>query len=294
MRISTSFQYDNSINRVRESQARMFALQNQVMTGKRFTNASEDPLGTSHVMTATSYKNRIEQLQKNLTSAKEYLGNSEVVMGEVSSLLRSAYAMAIQGASAAVDTDARAAMSQEIELMQRRMVELANTQGSQGQYIFAGHLANTKPFANSPPNINFLGDQNAILVEIRPAEVMVVNLTGARDLFTDAYNAMERMQNNMLSGNINLLSSESIPELQRSLNQFTTTRGDLGAKVKSLDEVAAQNTRRLDDLTEDISDISEVDLASALTKYQEAETAYTASLQMTSRGFQLSLMDFLR
>jgi len=294
MRISTAYQYDNAINRVRDSQARMFAFQNQVMTGKRFTHASEDPLGTSHVMTASSYKNRVEQLQKNLDSAQHYLGNGEVAFGDVSDLLRSAYAMAIQGASAAIDTDARAAMSQEIEIMQRRLVELANTQGSQGQYIFAGHRSNTKPFANSPPNLGFLGDQNAILVEIRPAEVMVVNQTSAVTLFTDAYNAMERMQNNMLSGNIQLLSSESIPELQKSLKDFTTSRADMGAKMKSLEEVKAQNTRRLDDLTKDISDITEVDLASALTKYQEAETAYSASLQMTSRGFQLSLMDFLR
>jgi len=294
MRISTSYQYENSINRVRESQARMFALQNQVMTGKKFQHASEDPLGTSHIMSASSYRNRIEQLQKNLTSAREYLGNTEVALGDASGILRSAYTLAIQGASAAVDVEARAAMSQEIEVMQRRLVELANTQGSKGQYIFAGHLSNTKPFANSPPNINFLGDQNAILVEIRPAEVMVANLTNARNLFTDAYDAMERLQNNLLSGNIQLISNENIAEMQAVMSQFATNRGDVGAKLQSLQLVEDQNLRRMDDLTEDISEAGEVDLATALTRYQEAETAYTAALQMTSRGFELSLMDFLR
>lgn len=272
----------------------MFKLQNQVMTGMKFTTAREDPIGAAHVMTTSSFKNRIAQLQKNITSAKDYLGHTENVMADVTDMMRSAYSLAIQGASSAVDTEARVAMGNQIEILQRRLVELANTQGSQGQYVFAGHMSNNKPFANSPPNITFHADQNAIVAEIRPAEVMITNFTGARDLFFNLYNSLEKLQNNLISGNVTQISNDNIAEIQRLLGNVSQVRADAGAKIQSLTKVEAQNVRRLDDLTQDIADVQEVDLAEALTRYQSAETAYSAALQMTAKGFELSLMDFLR
>jgi flagellin-like hook-associated protein FlgL len=52
-------------------------------------------------------------------------------------------------------------------------------------------------------------------------------------------------------------------------------------------------TRRVDELKSGISDVEEVDLAEAIQQYQLAKNVYNAALSVASKGYDLSLMDFI-
>ena len=294
MRVSTNFQFETYSSRIRDAQSRYFEAQERVMTGKRFNRVSEDPVAAMTSMSARSFRSRLDQLRKNLLVAQEYAGSTEHVLDETGQLARRAYTLAIQGASDATTQESRNAMAREIGSLQQRVVDLANTQGSGGKYFFAGQLSDTKPFSASGGVLTFAGNTLPILVEVRPGETMRADLENADTFFADVYNALENLRADLLGGDIGKISDQDVAAMRTVLDKIGTARGATGVKLADIERLETEGQRRMDDLTKTISDNEDVDLAEAITKMQMAETAYSAALQVTSQGFRLSLMDFLR
>ena len=294
MRVTSGYQFDVYTRNIRDAQASYFLAQERVLTGKRFNRVSEDPVAALNSLNAKSLRARIEQLDKNLMVAKEYTGTTETVLGEANTALQRAYALAIQGSSDATTQESRAAMANEIAAIQQRIVDLGNTRGVNGKYMFAGQASGTKPFDASGGVLTFSGDTLPINVEVRPAENMRANLENADVLFGDVYTALEDLRNDLLGGDIGALSDQDIDAIRTSLDTIGVARGSNGTKLNEITRLQDENGRRIDDLTKTVSDNEDVDMAEAITKMQMAETAYTAALQVTSKGFGLSLMDFIR
>jgi len=292
MRISTAYQYGSYSDRISESQSRYYDAQNQVLTGKKFERPSEDPIGAFFSIDARSVKSRITQLDANLRAAKEYIGLTDNALSEASTSMTQAYTVAVRGANSTYDQNARDGMASEINEIQKRLVSLANSQGSNGQYIFAGHHTSTKPFTVNGATIDFNGDTNPVGVEIRPGDAtMKVNLD---TFFKDMYDKLETLKNDLKTGDLTKISDTDIPATQSSLKMVQAARADIGLKSQTITAQASDNQRRIDDLTTSISDVENVDMAEAVTKMKSAEVAYNAALQVAGKGYQLSLMDFIR
>ncbi len=294
MRVTSNYQYDVYRNNIRNAQANYFLAQERVMTGKKFTRVSEDPVAALTSLNVRSLRSRLEQLDKNLMVAQEYTGTTENVMDELNNVLKRAYTLAIQGASDATTQESRNAMADEIASLQTRLVDLGNTQGVGGKFIFAGQDSDTKPFSAAGGVMSFAGDTLPINVEVRPNEVMRANLENADTTFAGMYTTLENLRTDLLGGDVGLLSDQDVAAVQASMNQLSGARGLNATKLQEIERLRSEGSRRMDDLTKTISDNEDIDLAEAITKMQMAETAYTASLQVASQGFRLSLMDFLR
>lgn len=64
--------------------------------------------------------------------------------------------------------------------------------------------------------------------------------------------------------------------------------------MQQVTSLKSQNLLRMDELTEGISAIEEVDFTFAVSELSRAQTAYQAALSVSANGFSLSLMDYLR
>jgi len=294
MRVSSSYQYETYTNNIQKAQSEYFRVQKQISSGRAFESASEDPLNAHLAMNSRGLKLRFEQYDKNLRSAKDYLGNSEQALGEIGDLLNQASVFAIQGASSALDPAASQSLAQQVDALQDKLVRLANKQGSQGQYIFAGQKTNTKPFTEVAGVLQFNGDDLPILSEIRANEYSRINGQGMDVAIIDIYNELEDLKANLNSHDIIKLSDESVANLKTLRDQATSMRADMGARLQTVQQLETENTRRIDDLTAEISGFEEVDITEAFVRYQQAENAYSAALQVASQGMGLSLMDFMR
>jgi len=293
MRISTAYQYSTYTSDIQRAQESMVNAGEQVSTGKRVTKPSDDPLGTSRSLTLRSYKAATEQYQSNLNVAKGYLGYTEDAIGSTYDLVKSAYSLAVQGANSATDQTGRAAMAQQITDLQSRLVSLANTRGPSGQYIFSGQQANTQPYTVSGSTITYNGDSNPVYVQVGQNDVMQVNSI-PEPMFSDIYNKLETLKNNLNGGNVGAISGVSINDMQSAMQTLSAERGNIGGKLQKIDDYTSQYTKRVDDLTTGISDIEDVDISQAIVSYQQAQNAYQAALNVASKGFQLSLMDFIQ
>jgi flagellar hook-associated protein 3 FlgL len=294
MRITSGYQYDVYRNNIRDAQTEYFLAQQRVTTGKRYTRVSEDPVSALAAMNAKSLRSRLEQLEKNLMVAREYTGTTETVLDEVNTVLKRAYTLAIQGASDATTQESRNAMADELGTLLQRLVDLGNTQGVGGKFIFAGQNSDQKPFSAAGGVLSFAGDTLPVNVEVRPGEVMRANLENADAFFTGIYSTLEQLRTDLQGGDVGLLSDQDIAAVQTAMGQLSAARGLNATKLQEIDRLETEGHRRMDELTKTASDNEDIDLAEAITKMQQAETAYTAALQVASQGFRLSLMDFLR
>lgn len=294
MRISSPYQFETYTNNIRKSQSEYFRVQKQISSGKRFETSSEDPLSAHLSMNTRQLKLRFEQYDKNLRNAKDYLGNSEQALGEIGDLLNQASVYAIQGASSAIDPAAAQSLAQQVDSLQEKLLRLGNKQGSQGQYIFAGQKTNTKPFTEIGATLQFDGDDLPILAEVRANEYSRINGQGMDIAIADAYTALEELKANLASHDVIKLSDESVADLKALRERTTGMRAEMGAKLQNVQQLETENSRRIDELKAEISEFEEVDLTEAFVRYQQAENAYSAALQVASQGMRLSLMDFMR
>ena len=293
MRVSTPYQFGTYLTNIQTAQAKHFKVETQIATGKRFQNASEDPLAATLSMDARRLMGRFEQFDKNLRGARDFLNNSEVALEKISNLTRSAYTKAIQGASDAVSQSEREALAREVADLRTQLLTSANAKGSNGQYIFAGQDTGNQPFTESGGVITYNGDAGVIQVEVRSSEFMPANLVGFDTEVVDVYDALVELENNLLSGDVTALSNESIEKLDRLVDRVAGVRGEVGSRLNRVNEYASENQRRIDDLTIEISDLEDIDIAEATVRYEEAQLAYQAALQVASRGMNLSLLDYL-
>jgi flagellar hook-associated protein 3 FlgL len=293
MRISTGYQFDSYANDIRVTQERMFRFEQQVSSGKQLNRPSDDPVGAARSLTMRSLRTGIQQYQSNLETAKGTLGYTENALTDANNLMQRAYQLAIAGASSSTDQVARNAMASEIGTIQTRLVELANSRGPTGAFLFAGQKTDTKPYSVAGSTITYSGDANSVVIESSPTDTMAVSTPG-EPMFSDAFNRLETLKTNLASGNVGALTGASIPEMQGSMQSLLAARGTVGAKLRTVDDLTSQYTRRVDDLTKGISDVEDVDISQAILNYQLAQAAYQGALTVASKGFQTSLMDFIR
>lgn len=293
MRVSTNYQYNAFQFNLQNADARLVAISQQLSTGKRINEPSDDPVGVGQSLTLRGLQAGIKQYMANLTAAKGSLGYIDNTAGSMSDLMSRAYQLAVQGASSSEDQTARNGMASQIATLQSQLVNLGNAQGSDGSYIFAGQKTTTKPYTLSGGTLVFNGDINPINVEIGPGQTMLANAPG-EPMITTMYNTLETLKNDLIGGQVGTISGVDIPNLQASLHTISTLRGDVGARMQTVQTMSTQYQLHVDNLTKNISDLEDVDMASAAVQYQQASQAYTAALSVVGRASQLSLLDFIR
>lgn len=292
MRISTDFQYQQFTSEIDQAQQSLNTYQQQVSTGLAINEPSDNPVGTEQVINMTALQNAQTQYSTNLQTATDWLGNTNNALTSVAGIVQSAYSLALEGASDSTTQAQRNAMASQIAQYQSSILNLANTQGSDGQYLFAGQKTNAQPFTVNGSTITYNGDNNSVMVEASASQTINVNTPGS-PIFTNIWNDLQTLQQNLLNNNQSAISNSSVASLQSDLDSVSMAQGNVGATMDTVQSMTSDYTRRNTDLTSQISNIQDVNMAQAISQYQLANTAYQAALTVTSQGFGLSLANFI-
>ena len=293
MRVSTNYQFESMRSKMDVAGDNYRLAQQRVSSGKRINSLSDDPRGLGDVLNMRGVKASIEQYKANLDRAKGWLNTSESSLSEVGTLLNRANSIAISGASATTSTDARKAMAAEVQTIRDQVLSLANSKGPTGGYLFAGTATDKQPFNITTTGIAYQGNSGTMKVEASASDSITIN-ADAQQLFTTLYTTLDQLKSNLEGGSSATISDVSIKAVQDGISQLNNLRGDIGTRGKSVESFQNDHSRRIEELTSGISNIEDVDLSQAIMEYKSAETAYTASLQVMSQGFGLSLLNYLK
>ena len=266
--------------------------QQKALTGKRFEKTSQDPIGAGRVLQSSRLKDRLESMDKNFSLSKEHLGLAENALGEVTSLLTQAKQLGLQANNATLSADQRVAISTQIDSIADRLKNLANTTDSEGLGIFSGQGRKSDAYQidNATGALTFSGDDLPRQMELRPGEWSRMNLEGASDFFKGVHQDLLKLKDAVGSGN----ATDALAAIESRQKVTLEQRTVVGVKLQQVEKQQTIHSARVDDLTKQISDLQEVDLAEAFTEYQRANLVYTSALQFSAKAQELGLMDFLR
>lgn len=182
MRISTNTIYTAQTANLAARQEQLFQTQQQISRGKRLLTPSTDPSATTQVL-ALQQSNALEtQYTANRGSAIDTLSLTEGVLQQVTNLIQNAQSSVIYAGNGALNAQDLNTLSQSISAAMQDILHLANSQDSQGKYLFSGFQTQTQPFSPNSAGMTYSGDDGAKLVTTSHQSTTQINYSG-NDLF---------------------------------------------------------------------------------------------------------------
>ncbi len=292
MRISTSLQFGRIQKAIERSTDQLSLWQQRVSTGRRVNQPLDDPVGTVHALAIRQQLQQIEQYGRNIREAKLFLQSTEQAFADIGEVLNQARQIVTQAANDTLQPEAREALFQQVRKLQERLMQIGNQRVDSDRYLFSGQLVFTQPFTLSGTTLNYQGDGLPMAVPIANNHTIVMNFSGAR--IADLYNRLDQVAINIQTANVADLSINDLNDIEQFQSEFQRYRGEVGVRLREIETYTYLHQSRHDQLTGNLADIEEVDLADAISQLRQSELSYQASLQVFTRVQSVNLFDFLR
>ncbi|MCU7845535.1 MAG: flagellar hook-associated protein FlgL [Candidatus Thiodiazotropha sp. (ex Monitilora ramsayi)] len=299
-RISTAMLFERGVNSMLTQQAKLSQTQMQVASGKRILSPKDDPVGAAYALDLRAAISLTEQYQSNADRARARLELQEASLKGVDDLIPRVIELTVQGLNDSNSASDRRAIAQELRQINDEMMALANTKDSNGEYIFAGYDADGIPFANPADGVfTYSGDAGTRTLQISATRQIQdrengfdtfmdieTSTGGKRNLFETVHGIIAGLEadapNDVLLDDMNLIQ-EHIAD--------TRTRG--GARLNSIDEQKSVNDQFILTMQTALSETEDLDLAEAISRFEQELVALQAAQQTFNMVQGLSLFKFL-
>jgi flagellar hook-associated protein 3 FlgL len=197
VRLATAGIHRTSIDAILEQQTRLARTQTQVTSGKRFQTASEDPVAATRASALDRTVADNAQFERNSNIIESRLNYEEQSLTDVTLLLQKSRDLALQGANSTLGQGERNMLVTELRQLRGELIDIANRDDGNGEYLFAGTSSGTRPFAQGTTGVNYLGDQTTRFIRVsgsqaiadgHPGTEVFMNLTQANGTFRTAVN----------------------------------------------------------------------------------------------------------
>ncbi|MGD8106478.1 flagellar hook-associated protein FlgL [Pantoea sp. FN0302] len=321
MRLSTSMMYDQQTRGVTNAQSSWLKAGEQLSTGKRVINPSDDPLAAAQavVLSQAQAENKQYKLARDFATQSVSLETS--VLDDATAAVQSAQSLVILAGNGALSDDDRESYATQLEGVRAQLLNLANSTDGNGRYIFAGYNSGSAPFTeDASGSIVYNGGTDAITQKVDASRTMTTSHTGAQVFMSITSNAVKEPDGSQGESNIfatldtainalkqpiqntddatRAVAKEALDKTMRglgnSLNNILKVQSELGTQLSELE--------KLDSLGDDRSTLQEVrmsalvnvDYTSAISKYTMQQQALQASYKTFSDMSQMSLFQMNR
>ena len=304
MRVTNQMLYSRSADNITSAMDRMYVLQNQASSGKRITQASDDPVGTGQALSLQSSLNSIDQYSSNIDGAKARLDQTDVTLNNISQVLQQSKTLALSAANATADDAQRQSYAVQVQQQIDSLVQEINTT-YMGQPLFGGYKTDAIPVtasAGGPTPYQYNGDDGVLHVAVSDSTQIdasitakeVLNFGGAADpSVPDTLSVLSGLKDALNSGDQGALQT-SLKQLDASYQNTVTLRGRMGAQSAQLDVYSSRLADAKTTMSQSLSNIEDVNIADTLTQLQSEQNVYQSSLIAASRISQTSLADYLK
>ena len=160
MRISTNSFFENSSSRLTELQSQISASSDQITSGRKFINPSDDPVAAAKIIGVQQSQSINTQLGKNITTVQNNLGLVETILSSMVDNLLGIHDQILSAGSASIAngnqpsislnlTSDKVAISSNLQALYDQLLSLANSTDASGNYLFAGQKPNTAAFVKN-------------------------------------------------------------------------------------------------------------------------------------------------
>jgi flagellar hook-associated protein 3 FlgL len=277
---------------------RLVAAQQKISSGKELTRPSDGPASVLRALDQRAELRRYAQYERNSSDANAWIANTDTTLTTAVDRIERVSNLVLSAVNGASDQGARNAAATEIEGIRNELLGLANTTYL-GRPLFAGVVEATAAFDTAGV---YQGDSGAINRTIAPGTSLQVNLSG-EEVFGvhdtvdptsgNLFQVLDLLVTDLRAGSVTN-ARNGITRVQAAVDRITLAESKIGARGRQLEAIDARNGDVTLALRSELSEVEDVDYAKALIDVQAQQFAYQASLSVTAKIIQPSLLDFLR
>lgn len=138
MRVTNNMMVNTLMGNLTRNMNRMSSYQDQLATGKRVINASDDPVGTSKILKYKSDIAALSQYEKNTGDSLSWLEVTETTISDVGDVLQRMRELSVQAANGTNTTEDTKKISVEIQQLKEHLINNGNFSYA-GRYAFSGY-----------------------------------------------------------------------------------------------------------------------------------------------------------
>ncbi len=300
MRISTAQMYYQGVTAMLDKQAELARTQQQLATGQRILAPSDDPAAATQAMQLEQIIETTKQYQRNGDFAEGKLTLEETVLVEVGDILQRVRELAVRANNDTLSDGDRTAIAAEVRSVQEDLVQLANTQDANGEYIFAGFKTSTVPFNDDGAgNFTYNGDQGQRAVQIGDNRQVTIGDSGDQVFmrvedggggYVSMFDVLYSFANDL---EVNNPSTATLTQLDSALDNVLTVRSSIGARMNSIENQRGANDTFSLLMEENRSRLRDLDYAEAVSRFEQQMLALQASQQSFIKIEGLSLFNYI-
>jgi flagellar hook-associated protein 3 FlgL len=292
MRVTESSTIRATLANLQLDSSRLADLQQQMSSGRQITRPSDNPTGTVTALQLRSQLSQLKQFQANSNDALGWLTTVDSAYGSISSQLEQVRTLVVQGMNTGTgNATSNEALAQQVDQARASLLSLANA-SYQGRPVFGGTTAGSVAFDATG---SYVGDGGTVTRTVGPNASVDLNTAATATFGANGSNLFDLMSNiaNDLRTNPAGLGAD-LTQLDSRQVAITSDRSLAGAKYQRIQTVQSAASTNSLQLTSQLSDLQDIDLAETVVQVTSANTAYQAALATTAKVGQTSLMDFLR
>lgn len=308
MRISTTWSHQQGVNALLEQQIKLNQSQISLSSGKKYLAPSDNPNAVTKLVDLQQNIKVNEQYQVNIGSARQRLELQESALTNVTDTLQRIQELTTQGLNGINTPEDRKAIAAEIDQLKDHLFGIANTKNANGEYLFSGYKSDKPAYSYDPSTTDiysFDGDTNRRSIAIGPdrtvtdgdpgenvfgliVDTSVTPLTPGS--ITNVFQAIDKISTDLKA---NTPDSKSLGDLEKALDRISVIRSSTGARLNALDDQENLNADYILDHQITASEIGDLDLAEALTKFNSQQVALQAAQSAFSKVQNLSLFNYI-
>lgn len=179
MRVSTSQFYFQNSQQLSNLQTDVNDQVKYLSSGKRVLTAKDDAVSFGTLSGYKDSQQNIEKYQRNINQAESQNNLQEVSFTDAQDVLQELKQIFIQANNGALNVDDLEALAKRAQTSQDHLLNTANTQDENGNYIFSGYQTDIRPFELQPDNTAiYLGDNGVRELQIAKNITVGLNQTG--------------------------------------------------------------------------------------------------------------------
>ncbi|WP_367396244.1 flagellar hook-associated protein FlgL [Pantoea sp. Ep11b] len=317
MRISTNMIFDQQVRGITDSQASWLKVGEQLSSGRRVTNPSDDPIAASRAVALSQTQQQGKQYALARTFAEQGLSLEENALKGVTESIQNAQTLIVNGSTGTLSDDDRGSIATQLEGIRAQLLNQANSKDANGRYIFAGYKTDSAPFADTAgTGVAYTGGTEAITQKVDTSRTMTVAHTGDAIFMSITSNAKKEPDGSASETNLfkmldSAIAALKVPQdnadaatkqtfqaamdktnrgLGNSLNNVLAVRSEIGIQLSEItDTLNPQGDDRSVIYNSQMSDLVNVDYTEAASSYTMQQTALQASYKTFTDMSKMSL-----
>lgn len=300
MRISTDRIYQQGVSAMQDIQSALAKTQQQLSTGKKFITPSDDPSAATRALELDQMIETTSQYQRNADFADMRLNLEETVLIGVGDLLQRVRELSVRANNDTLSAGDRLAIAAEVRTNLEGLMQLANSQDANGEYLFSGYKTSTEPFSHDGAgNFSYAGDQGQRSLQTGPSRRVPVGDSGA-NVFMKVDNGAGGV-GSMFSAVYDFVidleadnpSVTTLTRLDSALDEILTIRSSIGARLNAIEDQWNMNDSFILTLEQNRSSLMDLDYTEAISRFEQQMLALQASQQSFVKIKGLSLFNYL-